>query len=464
MLKVPDSVETGGSQAISWHPRRWLQFLRLIGLDTGETKRVGWSAIGFSHSEQDSISEHTYNLSLESFLWNLHLRLEEEIECLDEATMISMPTNHDVTELRGGDIGTPRGQQYPDLKIASREIELIAQQEYCTLLKNDIIARKYTALVENERDQKSDEARVIKLLDRLEAWLHLQKRDPSNWCKAHNDYFNNTIRKSADSIENARLRIAAHKLIDSFIRLHKQGRLGRRRPEEKPKDSSTDRLVVLFQELQLTKAIGRSSWAAAGLKSFEHDNLAQHGHAGVTATWLIGEAALERGLNYDPARALALGLIRDIGKLYGGDVSVASIDPNDPMRHASRRIRQQAFEIIVGKLKNDAMRDHLGKLHEEAMKQETHMSRSQMAAARVMDLMFYDQARTPNYRKKAPRNFFERYRDKKLMPLISGMSDPGLRDFHQDLIEHWLEAIQKGETRKPLHTILGNKGDRACLK
>ncbi len=468
MLKGSDRTvaDDGGKaeQAVSWHPRRWLQFLRLIGLDTGETKRVGWSAIGFSHDEQDTIAEHSYNLSLGGLLFSMHLRLEAEVNALDEVTMINMPGRHDDTEVRGGDIGTPRGQDYPDLKMASREIELIAQKEYCQLLKNDHIARRFTTLVEDERDQKTDEGRVTKVLDRLEAWLHLQKKDPSPWCKAHEDFFNKTIRRSADSIQNRQVKIAAHKLIDSFIKLHNQGRLGRRRPETKTKDSAEDRLVVLWGELQLTKAISRSSWTAAGLRTFEHDNLARHSHAGLAATWLVGEVALERKLQYDMRRALALGSVRDIGKMYGGDVSVASTDKNDPMRKASRRIRQQAFEIIVEKLSNEAMRHELGQLHSEAMLQESDMSRSQMAAARIMDLMFYDGARRPKYQQPDARKFFERYRTKKLIPLIHGMKNPDLRDLHEDLFEHWMEAILDGEARKPLHAILGTNGKKACLK
>ncbi len=451
-------------QELSWHPKRWLQFLRLVGLDTGETKRVGWSAIGFSHDEQDTISEHSYNLSLEGFLWNLHLRLENQIDCLDETTMITMPGRHDDTEVRGGDIGTPRGQDYPDLKTASREIEMIAQAEYCALLKGDHIARAFTTLVEDERNQKNDEARATKLLDRLEAWLYLQKRDPSKWCKAHNDFFNATVRKSADSIENPKLKLAAHRLIDSFIRLHKQGRLGRRRPQTNAADSAEDKLVILFDELQLTKAISRTSWTAAGLRTFEHDNLARHGHAGLASTWLIGEVAKERGLKYSTRDALALAELRDLGKLYGGDVSVASTKKDDPMRAASRRIRQQAFEIIVDKLGNDAMKTELSRLHSEAMLQETDMSRSQMAGARIMDLMFYDLARHPNYHRKEPGKFFDRYKNKKLMPLIQGMEDPQLKALHENLFEHWLESIRRGEIRKPLHAILGQRGKKACLK
>lgn len=447
----------------NWHPRRWLQFLRLIGLDTGQTKRIGWSAIGFSHDEQDNLAEHEYNLSLECFLLDLHLKLSG-ITNLDGETMISMPMQHDNTELRGGDIGTPRGQDYPDLKTASREIELIAQAEYCELLKHDHIAQAYTKLVVAERDQTSDEARIVKIMDRLEAWLHLQKKDPSPWCKKHEQYFNNTVRRGAESIKNPQLKLLMHKIIDSFIRLHKQGRLGRRIPITKPKDTVEDRLVVLFDELQLTKAISRTSWTAAGLKTFEHDNLAMHGHAGVAAVWLLGEVAKEQQMQYNSREALAMALVRDLGKMYGGDVSVASISKHDPMRQASRKIRKIAFQIIVSKLGNEEMQRELCRLHDEAMIQETDMARSQMVGARIMDLMFYDKARHPNYDKKDARKFFERYRKRKINPLIRGMTNPGIRTLHEELAENWMDLIREGDARKPLHSILGKNGKKACLK
>ncbi len=460
MLKIPDQTVTGERQSASWHPRRWLQFLRLVGLDIGETKRIGWSAIGFSHNEQDSVGEHEYNLSLCSFLFNLHLKIEG-IANLDGEKMISMPDHHDNTELRGGDIGTPRGQDYPELKIASREIELIAQAEFCELLKNDCVAQGYKKLVEEERDQTTDEAKVVKVLDRLEAWLHLQKKDPSPWCDAHENYFKNTIRKNADTIANDKLRIATHKLIDSFIRLHQQGRLGRKRPEIRDSDTAEDRLVVLCDEFQLAKAITRTSWVAAGLRAFELDTIAQHGHAGLTVPWLIGEVAKERKLKYNTEEALSAALLRDLGKLYGGDVSVASTSSDDPMRKASRKIRQTAFKIIVSKLRNDEMQSELSKSHDAAMLQETDMSCSQMAGARVMDLMFYDGARRPNYNKKRTGKFFDRYAKLKIMPLIEKISDPSLRTLHEDLFGAWTDLIRRKQIRQPLHKILGKE---ACLK
>lgn len=460
MLKGHNRMELGGRQELSWHPRRWLQFLRLIGLDIGETKRIGWSAIGFSHDEQDSVGEHEFNLTLCSFLFNLHLKLEG-IADLDGEKMITMPDQHDNTELRGGDIGTPRGQDYPELKTASREIELIAQAEYCNLLKNDCVAEGYKKLVEEERDQTSDEAKVVKVLDRLEAWLHLQKKDPSCWCKAHENYFTNTIRKNADTIQNNKLKVATHKLIDSFVKLHRQGRLGRKRPQLKTTDTAEDRLVVLFDEFQLAKAITRTSWVAAGLRSFELDTIGQHGHAGLTVPWLVGEVAKERKLNYNSEEALSEALLRDLGKLYGGDVSVASTTKDDPMRKASRKIRQTAFKIIVSKLRNEEMQTELCKIHDAAMFQETDMARSQMAGARIMDLMFYDGARRPNYDKKRHGKFFDRYTQQKIMPLVDGIADPQVRNLHQELFGEWTELIRSKKTREPLHRILGKED---CLK
>ncbi len=461
VLPLPDSLVSKGRFMNRWgieaaksdwdlHPEaeQWLKFLRLTGELPIEMRRVGWTGIGFTREQQDTLAAHSFTGALKTLIISLYLE-EHEVQ-FDVRKTLQMFPLHDVAEINGGDIGTPRAAIYPGLKQASRELEEFTNKDLQQLLSNEALAKKFRDLTREEQDQKTDEAKLIKFVDRIEALFHLFRIHPQPYSDKNDQYF----RPIVTSIENPKMREHLQSLVDAFIDAHKKGDLTRRELTDIHEGDSEERRIILTcKDLQGAKHIDCTSWTWAGLKKHELKTIADHGHGTAIATWLIGEVLSEGGMQVDTRRLLSLALIKDLGKLYGGDTSVASREKSNPRRQASYKIRDLTAQIITSNFGETKLAQQMKALHDERIERNSDANAIVMFASRIMDLVHFDLVQRPNYGEA-----YEEFVDETITSLVQNIQDPGIRKHMLCLARKWIFFIEQGTLRHSGHALLGGDG------
>ncbi|OGC82529.1 MAG: hypothetical protein A2V81_01010 [Candidatus Abawacabacteria bacterium RBG_16_42_10] len=432
------------------HPKaeNWLKFLRLTGELPIEMRRVGWTGIGFTREQQDTLAAHSFTGALKTLIVSLYL--EEHDVKFDVRRTLHMFPLHDVSEINGGDIGTPRAAIYPELKQASRDIEGFTNSDLQKLLSNEPLATKFRDLTREEQEQKTDESKLIKFVDRIEALFHLFRIHPQPYNDKNDQYFKPII----TSIESEGMQKYLQLFVDAFTEAHKRGDLSRRELTDiHDEDNEERRLVLMCKDLQGVKHIDRTSWTWAGLKKHEIDTIAEHGHATNIATWLLGEVLQETGVQVDTRKLMSLSLVQDLGKLYGGDVSVASRDKFDERRQASYKIRDITVKIITDNLGKTKLSETVRALHDERLERNSDHNIVVMIASRIMDLVHFDLVQRPNY-----GDSYRDFVDDKIIALIHSIEDKELQKHMLCLARKWIFFIEQGTLRHSGHALLGGDG------
>ncbi|VVB74935.1 HD domain protein [uncultured archaeon] len=165
-----------------------------------KTKRTGWTYIKIKNPE--SVADHSYRTSLMAFLLAKKLGL-------DENKMIKLALLHDLVEAETGDLVVEgKGPLFNTTKEEKQKLEKKAAQK---IFKNS----EYLELWEEYEDKKSEEARAVWEIDKLEVVvqaLEYEKEGYPNtdfedfWATARSQIKNSELRKIFLKLEEERLK------------------------------------------------------------------------------------------------------------------------------------------------------------------------------------------------------------------------------------------------------------------
>eukprot|EP00903_Cladosiphon_okamuranus_P014010 g13028.t2 len=147
----PEGHHEATAQAPS--PSNALSFLRVVG-KLKELKRTGWVHRGVDKPE--SVSDHMYRMAMCSFLIT--------DSKLDRSRIMKLAVVHDLAEALAGDIA-------PFQKVSREEKRRLEEEglaEICATIGRDPIALEIMQLWYEYEDCTSEEARVVKDLDKME--------------------------------------------------------------------------------------------------------------------------------------------------------------------------------------------------------------------------------------------------------------------------------------------------------
>lgn len=153
--------------------RAFIEFLRVVEKLKCNT-RHSWTSSG----RRESVAEHTWRLSLMALL------TKDEFPSLDNDKLIKMCIIHDLGEAITGDV--PSFFKTEDHEKAEED----AIKNLLSMLP-DTLSGEFRALYDEMREMKTDEARLYKALDNMEAVISHNEAPISTWIEK--EYTENLI-------------------------------------------------------------------------------------------------------------------------------------------------------------------------------------------------------------------------------------------------------------------------------
>ena len=152
-----------GDIQIKMEPREFIDFLGVIEKLKCNT-RHSWTSSG----RRESVAEHTWRLAVMALL------TKEDFPAIDNNKLIKMCLIHDLGEAITGDI--PSFFKTDDHEKAEDE----AIEKILSMLPEKT-SKEFRALYDEMREMKSDEARLYKALDNMEAVVSHNEAPISTW-------------------------------------------------------------------------------------------------------------------------------------------------------------------------------------------------------------------------------------------------------------------------------------------
>lgn len=431
------------------HARELMYFLRTAAELPIELHRVGWSSIGLPRESQDTLAGHHHQVTLITKL--VHMYLAKAGCKLNESRMIQMPAIHDLSEWGGGDAGVQRAKKDPEYKRHCRIIEAANRRKLALMLGQGHVANKYLDLAIEEMEQTTDEARIVKLCDGLEALLHLRRVRPRLFTESDDAYYEKSIYPQLNTIQDENIRTHLKTLVDAFVRLDKQGMLGQIPLTESDHElAPAEKMVRVWNELQMMKHVERTAWAVGGLEKHSMDTLAEHGHATTIGVWTVVAALEEHGMTIDMVEAISLALLQEAGKVFGGDVAIASTNATDDERVAAHYLRRGNFRVLFELLPD--MLPELEALHEDGLVRKSDAAKLMMAMSRILDYLHYDLVHHPEYKSR-----YRHHTNDKILKLVCAISDPRIRTHLERLVKEMLMIVERRRLRRSVHSLIPGK-------
>ncbi len=125
-----------------------------------EVKRTGWILKGIKNPE--SVAEHTWRMGL------IIMFLANNNKKLDKRKLLEMNTIHDLGEIGIGDVKWESGRRIIGSQNIKHKDEIKTLEK---LFKNIPHKNRYLNLLKEFNDQKTPEAKFLKLVDKLEMVL-----------------------------------------------------------------------------------------------------------------------------------------------------------------------------------------------------------------------------------------------------------------------------------------------------
>lgn len=428
-----------------------LRFMRIAAELPIELHRVGWSSIGIPRQLQDTLAGHHHQVTLLTLLTEMYLT---QAGCdVDGTRMIEMSGTHDVSEWAGGDAGVKRAKQDHRYKQSCRIIEEINRQKLVGILENNRVAQRYIALTKEEMEQSSDEAVIVKLIDCLEALLHLRRVDPRSDPQEKAIYADTAIYPQLERLKNEKTKHHMRRLVNAFVKLDREDALGRVELTEKTTEySPEEKMISVWNRLQMMKHVERTAWAVAGLPKDSMDTLAEHGHVTTIGVWTLITALEEIGLKMDMRKAIGIALVQEVGKMHGGDVAIESSDPKNQAREAAYYIRKANFQLLFEPLPR--LLPQLTEWHNDGIHRQSDEAKLMMTMSRVLDYLHYDLVHHPSY-----GGTYRHHTNEKIINLARGMTHPEISRHVERAVKEMLMVVEKGSLRKSVHTLLPDAGN-----
>lgn len=413
---------------------------------TKQVPRYGWTTVGLAHEEIDTLAEHHFMVAMMTFL--LTADMEMRGMKIDVRRAITMALVHDLGEVFGGDIATPLGLVNPEIKQAARIIEGEAINFLGQMLKNESLRKQFQALCDEEREQKTDEAKVVKMVDRLEAELYKETRyRPVRYTAQNRKYIEKSVFSIPKTIQNSKIQTYctdfAHTLIDAAHKKELRNAPRERLMNPNKKASQMRRMADLCAILEISKEMPRYGWSFARFSQIQMDKIAEHNYLLAVMNLFLGLSIEEAGLQIDTRKTVEMALVHDLGKLFGGDLSAPWRQAKPKIDEAAKDIKKTAITLLGKITGNQKLQELLERTYQETSEHTTNEALLVRIVGQLEDYLYRELIKQPEYGQR-DKNYIET----NIYTLVHQFPDQRLQTFMQIFIDSMVEVIHSGNLRR----------------
>lgn len=412
--------------------------------------RTGWNTIGLDRHQMDNLAAHHYMVTMIANTIAMYATMELDLK-IDRMYVQAMALVHDIGEiLLGADMATPQGMNsdYAEAKQAARRLEDRVIDIFAQLLDNGPLAEKLRTLCADERALTSDEARIVKLADRIADHIHLRNVHPtSRFNRDDEAYFDRSLFPLIDTIERKELRrfcLKVARALKSAI-IHREIEVGPK-PSFAAKEDPYRALVHLFNHFQGAKRMPRTGWVVGRFASHEIDTISEHAYLTAIMCMMLGNAL---GNTNNLAEIIDMALIEELGKLYGGGVSVLFNIRAPELRKDAAIIRKKTIDFLASSIAFPQIQKHFINIYDKFSARDNDQARLVLLIGRLADQLHRELVRRPDYIDRD-----KEHAEKFLNSILETFENPQLKEALTSFSEETLETIQSGILRRSVFALL----------
>ena len=412
--------------------------------------RTGWNTMGLDRHQMDNLAAHHYMVAMIANTIALFAELELEI-AIDRPYIQGMALMHDIGEiLLGADMATPQGMSsdYAEAKQAARRLEDRVIDIFAQLLSNKKLEAYLRKLCADERALKTDEARIVKLADRISDHIHMRNVHPTSRFNRDDEiYFDHSLFPLIDTIENAKLKNFCLKLAQALKSavIHREIEVGTR-PYLVAAEDPFRAIIHLFNHFQGAKRMPRTGWIVGRFASYEIDTISEHGYmVAVMCLMLLQELDQQKMLPH----IIDTALIEELGKLYGGGVSVLFNIRAPELKSDANIIRRKTIRFLASFIANSKVREHFLNIYDKGVTKATDEAKLVLLIGRLADQLHRELVKKPDY---IDRDIA--HANKAIDNVLTSFTDKNLQEAAIEFTKSALDTIHSGELRRSVFTLL----------
>lgn len=415
--------------------------------------RTGWNTIGLDRHQMDNLAAHHYMVTMIANTIAVYAELELKLK-IDRGYVQGMALVHDIGEiLLGADMATPQGMNsdFAEAKKAARRLEDRVIDIFADLLDNGPEAQKLRQLCADERNLQCDEARIVKLADRIADHIHIRNVHPSSRFNRDDEaYFDRSLFPLIDTIEQKDLRRFCLKLaraLKSAV-IHREIEVGPR-PKFDALEDPYRGLIHLFNHFQGAKRMPRTGWIVGRFGSHEIDTISEHGYMTSIMCLMLAHA-----LQHDEhsVQIVDMALIEELGKLYGGGVSVLFNIRAPELREDAEIIRRKTIEFLAEKIAFPKLKEHFINTYMQVTTRTDDDARLVLLIGRLADQLHRELVHKPVYIDRDGSNT-----EKFLNNVLDTFTNEKLKKELISFSEAVMQTIQSGLLRRSVFALLDEK-------
>ncbi len=411
--------------------------------------RTGWNTIGLDRHQMDNLAAHHYMVTVIADFLSLILEKDFQVK-LDRKRVIGMALLHDIGEvLLGADMATPQGlnPHYQEAKKAARRLEDRVISIFGQLLGDSELKNYMEELCKEERALSSDEAKLVKLADRIADNIHLRNvQSHPRFNRDDENYFDRTVFALIDTFENETIKSFCKKVgqaLKSAI-MHQELAVGVR-PQFDNEQEPERALMQLFNHFQGTKRMVRTGWIPGRYQQHELDTLAEHGY--MTAAMLL---MLTSTLTLpNSIEVLDMPLFHEAGKLYGGGMSVLFNVRDESLKKDIDLIRQTTIDHLAESIGYPETRKYFLANYQESNEHKTDGAKLHLLVGRLADQIHGELIRRPTYTDRD-----REHREKAIITLAASISTADVQKAAKQFTEATFSVIEGGKLRRSIFRLL----------
>lgn len=410
--------------------------------------RTGWNTIGLDRHQMDNLAAHHYMVTSIANLLSLILEKDLKVN-LDRKRVIGMALLHDIGEiLLGADMATPQGinPKYQEAKKAARRLEDRVISIFGQLLGESELKIYMEALCKEEREQPSDEAKLVKLADRIADNVHLHNVQTNpRFNRDDENYFNRTVLSFIDNFENPEIKAFCTKLANALKSAitHKELSVGVR-PAIDCEAEPERALIQLFNHFQGTKRMVRTGWIPGRYQQHEIDTLAEHGY--MTGVMLL---MISHALNLTTTGILDMPLFHEAGKLYGGGMSVLFNVRDESLKKDVDLIRQTTIDHLAESIGYPETKKYFLNNYQESNEHQTDEAKLHLLISRLADQIHGELMRRPSTTDRD-----RQHREKAIGTLAESIHNEDIKKAAIHFTDATFAVIEGGKLRRSIFRLL----------
>lgn len=433
-------------------PQQWenlAQWWSVIAL-ARSAPRTGWNTIGLDRHQMDNLAAHHYMVTMIANTIAMYAEIELKLT-IDRSNVQGMALLHDIGEiLLGADMATPQGMSsdYAAAKQAARRLEDRVIDIFAQLLHNPELETKLRQLCADERSLASDEARIVKLADRIADHIHLRNVHPTSRFNRDDElYFDRSLFPLIDTIGNGDLKKFCLKLaraLKSAV-IHREIEVGAR-PTINVEEDPFRALIHLFNHFQGAKRMPRTGWIVGRFASHEIDTIGEHGYITATMCLMLAHAL---GHTENLAQIVDIALIEELGKLYGGGVSVLFNIRAPELRQDANIIRKKTIDFLATYIGSPNLKSYFISTYELFIERTTDDANLVLLIGRLADQLHRELVRRPDYGERD-----QQHAEKAINSVLTNFKDPTLQAGLSQFSTSLLATTRSGILRRSVFALL----------